>query len=287
MAITTVDLGNVRGPQGEPGAQGLTGPQGPKGEPGAQGPQGVKGDTGPAGTPGPNQVTTDTTTDITGLLKGAGGKVTQAVAGTDYVTPDEIPQVFVCTSVTDANTLTDAGIYTFANTPQNVPSGAGGNCFRVDVVKKADGSIYQTAYYTSGVLFTRYWAAGDWRGGWIQIGTYTDSTYIKSVFGWLGKSVPVECTNDGPYLLFPGYDGTTSKAILPGSDDTVNIELTGVYQFKGSFAIPVFADGVQQGTFGIEAGATNRKRLVYRGNTIAQGSHIGLSPWRLPLESAT
>lgn len=41
---TTVDLGNVIGPQGP---QGVQGPQGPKGE---TGPQGPKGETGPAGT---------------------------------------------------------------------------------------------------------------------------------------------------------------------------------------------------------------------------------------------
>ena len=84
MAVTNVDLGNVRGPQGEPGATGPQGPQGERGEVGPQGPQGVKGDAGPTGPAGPNQVTVDTNTDITGLLKGSGGKVVQAVAGTDY-----------------------------------------------------------------------------------------------------------------------------------------------------------------------------------------------------------
>ena len=52
--------------------------RGPKGETGAQG---GKGDTGAAG---PNTVTTETTTNITGLLKGTGSAIAQAVAGTDY-----------------------------------------------------------------------------------------------------------------------------------------------------------------------------------------------------------
>lgn len=52
--------------------------RGPKGETGAQG---SKGDTGAAG---PNTVTTETTTNITGLLKGTGSAIAQAVAGTDY-----------------------------------------------------------------------------------------------------------------------------------------------------------------------------------------------------------
>jgi collagen type VII alpha len=47
-------------------------------------PQGVAGSTGATGTAGPNQVTTSTTTNITGILKGNGTDVAQAVAGTDY-----------------------------------------------------------------------------------------------------------------------------------------------------------------------------------------------------------
>lgn len=75
MAITTVDLGCVLGPQGP---QGETGPQGAQGETGAQGPA------------GPNQVTTGTATNITGLLKGDGSAVSAAVAGTDYATPAQV-----------------------------------------------------------------------------------------------------------------------------------------------------------------------------------------------------
>lgn len=56
----------------------LVGPQGPAGADGAQGEQ------GPAG---PNEVSTATDSSITGLLKGAGGKVAQAVAGIDYAAP--------------------------------------------------------------------------------------------------------------------------------------------------------------------------------------------------------
>ena len=49
MAVTTVDLGSVIGPQGP---QGETGPQGQKGDTGATGPQGQKGDTGATGPKG-------------------------------------------------------------------------------------------------------------------------------------------------------------------------------------------------------------------------------------------
>ena len=58
--------------------RGETGPQGPAG---ADGQDGAEGPQGPAG---PNEVSTTTTTNITGLLKGNGTTVQQAVAGTDY-----------------------------------------------------------------------------------------------------------------------------------------------------------------------------------------------------------
>ena len=73
--LTNPDPVSIRGPQGETGA---TGPQGPAGETGATGPQ------GPAG---PNEISTDTASSITGLLKGNGGNVAVAVAGTDYAVP--------------------------------------------------------------------------------------------------------------------------------------------------------------------------------------------------------
>ncbi len=62
--------------------KGVTGAAGPAGPAGAAG---AKGDTGAAG---PNTVSTSTGTNITGLLKGNGSKVAQAVADTDYLTPD-------------------------------------------------------------------------------------------------------------------------------------------------------------------------------------------------------
>jgi hypothetical protein len=56
---------------------------------GRQGETGATGNTGAAGAAGPNEVTTATDSAITGILKGAAGKVAQAVAGTDYVPTDD------------------------------------------------------------------------------------------------------------------------------------------------------------------------------------------------------
>lgn len=81
------------GADGAPGAKGDTGPEGPQGEQGPQGPpgpagaDGQDGAQGPQGPAGPNEVSTTTTTNITGLLKGNGSTVQQAVAGMDYAKP--------------------------------------------------------------------------------------------------------------------------------------------------------------------------------------------------------
>ena len=84
------------GPQGQTGPQGKTGPQGetglqgetgPQGQTGPQGETGPQGPAGPQGDPGPNTVTAETTTVLSGLLKGNGTNVTVAQAGTDYEAP--------------------------------------------------------------------------------------------------------------------------------------------------------------------------------------------------------
>jgi hypothetical protein len=86
--------GSVTGPTGATGPAG-SGATGPTGATGATGPTGpsvtgpsVTGPTGPTGATGPNNITTSTTTNITGILKGASGLVAAAVVGTDYLALD-------------------------------------------------------------------------------------------------------------------------------------------------------------------------------------------------------
>jgi hypothetical protein len=86
-----VNNGTIQGPQGIQGVQGEQGAQGIQGEAGADGEKGEKGDkgeqgiqgipgaTGERGADGISEITTSTDTTITGLLKGAGGKVSAAV----------------------------------------------------------------------------------------------------------------------------------------------------------------------------------------------------------------
>lgn len=94
-----------------PASVSIKGPQGTKGDTGAQGAQGAQGEQGPAG---PNEITADTATNINGLLKVAGGKVTQAVGNTDYLTPPGM-----------ASSLPASGAALTANTIYNVSSPVG------------------------------------------------------------------------------------------------------------------------------------------------------------------
>lgn len=79
--------GQLQGPTGAQGEQGPAGPAGPQGAPGEKGEPGEKGDTGATGPSGPNTITAETTTTLTGLLKGDGTSVSAAVSGADYVAP--------------------------------------------------------------------------------------------------------------------------------------------------------------------------------------------------------
>lgn len=100
---------NIKGATGAPGTNGVDGAPGKDGTDGKNGTtftpavssDGVLSWTndggksnpenvnikGPQGETGPNSVTTSTTSNISGLLKGSGGKVAQAVANSDYISP--------------------------------------------------------------------------------------------------------------------------------------------------------------------------------------------------------
>lgn len=148
---------NVKGPQGEQGIQGPIGPEGPQGPEGPAGANGADGAQGPAGTTftpavsadgvlswtndgelenpdpvnikgpqgpqgqtgpaGPNKVTTSTATDITGILKGTGAAIAQAVSGTDYAPPSQsITATLTSTGWADnAQTLAVTGVTATSN----------------------------------------------------------------------------------------------------------------------------------------------------------------------------
>ena len=114
-----------------PASVSIKGPQGAKGETGAQGDTGAQGEQGPAG---PNEITADTATSINGLLKGAGGKVTQAVGDTDYLTPPVM-----------ASSLPASGAALTANTIYNVSSPVGTYVFTPPASGWAHGTFSTAA----------------------------------------------------------------------------------------------------------------------------------------------
>lgn len=156
-SLANPDPVSIKGPQGEQGIQGPTGPEGPQGPTGPAGADGATGAQGPAGTTftpsvsaageiswtndgglanpdpvnikgpqgpqgqtgpaGPNQVTTSTTTDITGILKGTGAAIAQAVSGTDYAPPSQsITATLLASGWADnAQTLTVSGVTATSN----------------------------------------------------------------------------------------------------------------------------------------------------------------------------
>lgn len=93
----------------------IRGPAGPKGDDGAPGADGQDGADGAAG---PNEVGAATGTAYTGILKGNGTSVVQAVSGTDYLTP--IPGGVTGNLVTigTGGTLADSG-----KTPEDLGGG--------------------------------------------------------------------------------------------------------------------------------------------------------------------
>jgi hypothetical protein len=82
----------------------------------SQGIRGADGAPGPTGPAGPNQVTTSTATNITGILKGNGTNVQQAVAGTDYGTVSSVGiTAGTGISVSGTNPITSSGSITVTN----------------------------------------------------------------------------------------------------------------------------------------------------------------------------
>ena len=109
--------------------------RGEKGEQGDKGDIGPQGPTGPQGDPGPNAVTTETSTPLTGLLKGNGANVETAVPGTDYLAESDF---FICT-VTGSD-----GSYTCDRTLNEIKTASAAG--RIPVVRYNSGT-----YFLSGL----------------------------------------------------------------------------------------------------------------------------------------
>ena len=127
---------------------------------GSRGPEGPQGIQGPIGPAGPNEITANTAA-INGLLKGAGGKVVQAVEGTDYATPDDV-KVFVVTFTENTGLLkgtytpdkTLAEIYAAYNASKNIIGRfASGNMAVMTLTSVQDASTIQMgSLFSNGII---------------------------------------------------------------------------------------------------------------------------------------
>lgn len=95
-------LTGEKGEQGDIGTTGLKGDTGDKGDIGEQGVQGLQG------IDGPNTITDATNTSITGLIKGNGTIIQQAIADDDYLTPLTASTTYEVKMGSDDNYVTDA-----------------------------------------------------------------------------------------------------------------------------------------------------------------------------------
>lgn len=129
---------DLKGEKGEQGIQGETGAQGPKGD---------KGDTGDTG---PNAVGTGTDTDISGMLKGSGGKVAAAAAGTDYATPEQLSA-----KISDPSSKSSGQVLTYNGTAWVAQDASGGMSGAKYTVTIPNSSWTQSGgYYTNTVTVT-------------------------------------------------------------------------------------------------------------------------------------
>lgn len=152
--------------------RGAQGPAGADGAPGADGQDGAEGPQGPAG---PNEVSTTTGTNITGLLKGNGSTVQQAVAGTDYAAaPRTVTATLLATgweseTITDSSTasyVADQG-QTYVAVQTVSVTGIAANSTAIvslaptnslDVVKAAASAMLQASTQGNGTVSVRAYA---------------------------------------------------------------------------------------------------------------------------------
>ena len=97
---------------------------------GAAGATGATGATGPAGLPGPNVVSTSTAAAIAGMIKGSGGALAAATAGTDYVIPSGSITGNAATATQLSTTGSNGTFWGVSGGVQGyyAPTGSGGNC---------------------------------------------------------------------------------------------------------------------------------------------------------------
>ena len=131
----------------------------------------MQGKSGPQGPAGPNEITTETQTNLTGLLKGNGTNVQLAEAGTDYATPDDA-KAFVVTLTENTGDLkgtftsdkTLAEIAAAYNANKNIIGRfASNNDYVMRLVYVQNESFIQMGYlYSNGIIMLDSFSSNLW-----------------------------------------------------------------------------------------------------------------------------
>ena len=115
------------------------------------------GPTGATGPAGPNEVSTATDSSITGLLKGANGKVAQAVAGTDYAAPAADTTATLSTTWTgSAAPYTQAVAISGMTADAKIEVGLASTATAEQYAAAAAAQLMCTAQAAGGITMTAY-----------------------------------------------------------------------------------------------------------------------------------
>lgn len=184
-----IDLGSLKGPQGDTGATGPQGPQGPQGAPGPvgpegpQGPQGIQGIQGPQGTQGPAGPRGDP--GPTGLKGDPGAVGPQGPKGDTGGTGPQGPQGIQGPQGESGKPWTAA-----TNVSSNITLEA--------------GTLYSTI--TSGLVLTLPASPATGTMVGVAVGPYTDTIIHRnsqSIMG-LGENMVIDVPNVAVTLVFTG-----------------------------------------------------------------------------------
>lgn len=196
----------------------------------------MQGKTGPHGPAGPNEITTETQTNLTGLLKGNGTNVQLAEAGTDYATPDDA-KAFVVTftfGVDETVTAdkTAAEIHAALDAKRNVIGLLSSTPYvftpAMDSHYEADGATYDAIYFScffgDGVMIVYITTGGT--GGFstfsLQIDPDEASSLPASGTALTANTIYNVSAAVGTYAFTPPESGWAHGKFTTGSSASVS-----------------------------------------------------------------
>lgn len=199
----------------------------------------MQGESGPQGPAGPNEITTETQTNLTGLLKGNGTNVQLAESGTDYATPDDA-KAFVVTFTENTAGLskgtftpdkTLAEIYAAYNANKNVIGRfASGDTAVMTVIRIQDATTIQMGYLSSdGIVALDSSPNNNWHivNYYFVKSPNIDETLPGSTFPLSENTIYNVSNPVGTYVFTPPTSGWAHGKFTTGA--SVSVSFTGTF----------------------------------------------------------